>query len=419
MDDNFVADRRHAMAIMEGLIPLGLIYGCLATANVGDDPEVLDLMARSGCLHVNIGMESIDPETLAIRVSCGGCNAYRFPGKLSSLIMVASDCAAPAVLLELPESTPGPVRTAVEEIARRNPIVTLAAHVPPAPPRAGFGGHIIGRDGSFICVRRRDCRNRYSILISTIDSNVDRAARCAYLIASVLGFSEAMAFEIRLSVYELLDNIFEHGLAKNPSDWVQVDLDHQGDALVISFIDRGAAFDPSGGADFAREAYIAGGKRRGLGLIMTRRIAEQITYERKSGFNKVILRKSVLSSSEAVRSEKEKTAMQFETSEPRQREDGSWVIALKGDLDAKGSLVMERLLAGLLEKKIARAALDFKDVQFISSAGIGILLGIVSSLRDGGGDAVFMKVNPRVRAVFRLLNLEDYFTMTESVETSA
>ena len=111
--------------------------------------------------------------------------------------------------------------------------------------------------------------------------------------------------------------------------------------------------------------------------------------------------------------------MQFETSEPRQREDGSWVIALKGDLDAKGSLVMERLLAGLLEKKIARAALDFKDVQFISSAGIGILLGIVSSLRDGGGDAVFMKVNPRVRAVFRLLNLEDYFTMTESVETSA
>jgi radical SAM superfamily enzyme YgiQ (UPF0313 family) len=64
VDDNFVANRRHAMAIMERLIPLKLIYGCLATANVGDDPEVLDLMARSGCLHVNIGMESISPESL-------------------------------------------------------------------------------------------------------------------------------------------------------------------------------------------------------------------------------------------------------------------------------------------------------------------------------------------------------------------
>jgi radical SAM superfamily enzyme YgiQ (UPF0313 family) len=64
VDDNFVANRRHAMEIMEKLIPLGLIYGCLATVNVGDDLELLDLMARSGCLHVNIGMESISPESL-------------------------------------------------------------------------------------------------------------------------------------------------------------------------------------------------------------------------------------------------------------------------------------------------------------------------------------------------------------------
>jgi radical SAM superfamily enzyme YgiQ (UPF0313 family) len=64
VDDNFVANRRHALEIMERLIPLNLIYGCLATANVGDDPEILDLMARSGCKHVNIGMESISPESL-------------------------------------------------------------------------------------------------------------------------------------------------------------------------------------------------------------------------------------------------------------------------------------------------------------------------------------------------------------------
>lgn len=64
VDDNFVANRRHAMEIMERLIPLGLVYGCLATTSVGDDPELLDLMARSGCMHVNIGMESISPDSL-------------------------------------------------------------------------------------------------------------------------------------------------------------------------------------------------------------------------------------------------------------------------------------------------------------------------------------------------------------------
>jgi radical SAM superfamily enzyme YgiQ (UPF0313 family) len=64
VDDNFVANRGHAMEIMERLLPLKLNYACLATANVGDDPQVLDLLARSGCRHVNIGMESISPESL-------------------------------------------------------------------------------------------------------------------------------------------------------------------------------------------------------------------------------------------------------------------------------------------------------------------------------------------------------------------
>jgi len=31
---------------------------------VGDDPELLDLLARSGCGHLNIGMETISPESL-------------------------------------------------------------------------------------------------------------------------------------------------------------------------------------------------------------------------------------------------------------------------------------------------------------------------------------------------------------------
>jgi radical SAM superfamily enzyme YgiQ (UPF0313 family) len=64
VDDNFTANRRHAMAIMERLIPLKLVYGCLATLSVGDDAGLLDLMQRSGCLHVNIGMESLSPESL-------------------------------------------------------------------------------------------------------------------------------------------------------------------------------------------------------------------------------------------------------------------------------------------------------------------------------------------------------------------
>jgi radical SAM superfamily enzyme YgiQ (UPF0313 family) len=49
---------------MEGLEKLRVNWTCLCTANVGDDEEMLRLMRRSGCLHINIGMESVSAESL-------------------------------------------------------------------------------------------------------------------------------------------------------------------------------------------------------------------------------------------------------------------------------------------------------------------------------------------------------------------
>jgi radical SAM superfamily enzyme YgiQ (UPF0313 family) len=64
VDDIFNAHRKHAFAVMEGLLPLNVAWTCLCTANVGDDGEMLDLMRASGCRHINIGMESVIPESL-------------------------------------------------------------------------------------------------------------------------------------------------------------------------------------------------------------------------------------------------------------------------------------------------------------------------------------------------------------------
>jgi radical SAM superfamily enzyme YgiQ (UPF0313 family) len=64
VDDIFNAHRKHAFAVMEGLRKLKVRWTCLCTANVGDDGPMLDLMRASGCRHINIGMESVDPESL-------------------------------------------------------------------------------------------------------------------------------------------------------------------------------------------------------------------------------------------------------------------------------------------------------------------------------------------------------------------
>ncbi|HVM49311.1 MAG TPA: B12-binding domain-containing radical SAM protein [Candidatus Acidoferrum sp.] len=64
-ESNFGVKRRHAMELMEALIPLRLRWSTLWSMNLCYDKEFLDLAQRSGLLHVNIGMESIDGQTIA------------------------------------------------------------------------------------------------------------------------------------------------------------------------------------------------------------------------------------------------------------------------------------------------------------------------------------------------------------------
>ena len=64
-ESNFGIKRKHALELMEAIIPLKLRWSTLWSMNLCYDKEFLDLAQRSGLLHVNIGMESIDGQTIA------------------------------------------------------------------------------------------------------------------------------------------------------------------------------------------------------------------------------------------------------------------------------------------------------------------------------------------------------------------
>lgn len=64
-ESNFGIKRKHAMELMEAIIPMRLRWSTLWSMNLCYDQEFLDLAQRSGLLHVNIGMESIDGQTIA------------------------------------------------------------------------------------------------------------------------------------------------------------------------------------------------------------------------------------------------------------------------------------------------------------------------------------------------------------------
>jgi len=65
VDDNLVADSEAAKALFRELIPLKIRWISQASLKFASDPELLDLMVRSGCAGLVVGFESRDPANLA------------------------------------------------------------------------------------------------------------------------------------------------------------------------------------------------------------------------------------------------------------------------------------------------------------------------------------------------------------------
>lgn len=64
-DDNIVASRARAAQLFEALIPLKIRWVGQGDLSMAKDEELLKLMARSGCMAMFVGIESLSQETLA------------------------------------------------------------------------------------------------------------------------------------------------------------------------------------------------------------------------------------------------------------------------------------------------------------------------------------------------------------------
>lgn len=65
LDDNPVAHPEKAKELFRAMIPLRMKWASQSTINIARDDELLDLAAKSGCVSLSIGLESIDETSLA------------------------------------------------------------------------------------------------------------------------------------------------------------------------------------------------------------------------------------------------------------------------------------------------------------------------------------------------------------------
>jgi anti-sigma B factor antagonist len=91
-------------------------------------------------------------------------------------------------------------------------------------------------------------------------------------------------------------------------------------------------------------------------------------------------------------------------------------VALKGQLDAHTAPELERFLEHLIRtEKRTRLVLDFTSLEYISSAGLGVLMGFIEEVREQGGDIKLASVPEKIFHVLDLLGFPVVFRIHPQV----
>ena len=77
------------------------------------------------------------------------------------------------------------------------------------------------------------------------------------------------------------------------------------------------------------------------------------------------------------------------------------IVAIAGNLDSSTSPEAQKALDAVLAGA-RTVAIDFTELDYISSAGLRVLLGAAKQLRASGGTLRMFGLNPSVREVFEI-----------------
>lgn len=92
------------------------------------------------------------------------------------------------------------------------------------------------------------------------------------------------------------------------------------------------------------------------------------------------------------------------------------ILELAGFLDANSAVKLEEFISNKISCDYIKIILNLKSLEYISSAGMGVFIAFLESLREKGGDLKFCSIPEKVNFVFDLLGFQSIFEIYEKEE---
>lgn len=255
----------------------------------------------------------------------------------------------------------------------------------------------------------------YHMRFEVTDESNQQMTTAVILAGAIEELEEKALTKIRFVSYELTVNTAEHGKTVADTHNIEAQLFVSGELSTLEYRDNTALFETIGHNEIDVAEKIANHQKRGLGLYMLNKLGTVINYERRGNWN--VTSFSMLRTNNVNReSNKEKRMDTITVNTIPCKLTDTVVLRPIGSIDSNTAHIVENHLDLAIEQGNVRVVIDFSEVDFVSSAGVGIFLGTVSRLRGLGGDLVFMSLPEHIEEVFDIINLKSFFKIIDGIE---
>jgi anti-sigma B factor antagonist len=92
------------------------------------------------------------------------------------------------------------------------------------------------------------------------------------------------------------------------------------------------------------------------------------------------------------------------------------IIRIKGKVTFEYCPALQSRLDNLVEEKIREVVIDFREVPFIDSSGVGEVLRLFKRMREIGGDIVLINPNQKLLDLFSMYRFDQFMKIRNEVE---
>ncbi len=101
----------------------------------------------------------------------------------------------------------------------------------------------------------------------------------------------------------------------------------------------------------------------------------------------------------------------------QKEENGIISFAIKGRLDADSSPEAEAVVKDALKSQATRVLFNLASLEYLSSAGLRVLLGAAKEMRRRDGKIVLCALNEFVKEIFEVSGFQSLIPIADTVES--